>query len=125
MTSDGALVFADSEVSALRELQAGVVTTLVGQGLFDWGTATATATRPGCSIPSASPRRRMARSTSPIRSTRCCGCGETERSRPSRSAASTSPADSACYRTAGLPLPTPTITASSSSIRPAAKRGRS
>ncbi len=39
VTPDGALVFADSEVSALRELHAGVVTTLVGQGLFDWGTA--------------------------------------------------------------------------------------
>ncbi len=39
VTPDGALVFADSEVSALRELQAGVVTTLVGKGLFEWGTA--------------------------------------------------------------------------------------
>jgi len=39
VTPDGALVFADSEVSALRRLKDGVVTTLVGQGLFEWGTA--------------------------------------------------------------------------------------
>jgi thiol-disulfide isomerase/thioredoxin/DNA-binding beta-propeller fold protein YncE len=39
VTTDGTLLFADSEVSALRELQAGVVTTLVGKGLFEWGTA--------------------------------------------------------------------------------------
>jgi len=38
VTPDGALVFADSEVSALRELRDGVVTTLVGKGLFEWGT---------------------------------------------------------------------------------------
>jgi len=34
----GTLYFADSEVSALRQLRDGVVTTLVGQGLFEWGT---------------------------------------------------------------------------------------
>jgi hypothetical protein len=39
VTPDGALVFADSEVSALRRLKDGAVTTLVGQGLFEWGTA--------------------------------------------------------------------------------------
>jgi sugar lactone lactonase YvrE len=32
------LYFADSEVSALRQLRDGVVTTLVGKGLFEWGT---------------------------------------------------------------------------------------
>ncbi|MGA7988204.1 MAG: thioredoxin-like domain-containing protein [Candidatus Dormiibacterota bacterium] len=36
---DSALAFADSEVSALRVLRDGVVDTLVGQGLFAWGTA--------------------------------------------------------------------------------------
>src|SRR5579871_4413543 len=39
VTPDGALVFADSEVSALRELRDGVVHTLVGKGLFEWGSA--------------------------------------------------------------------------------------
>ena len=34
---DGTLYFADSEVSALRQLKDGVVTTLVGKGLFEWG----------------------------------------------------------------------------------------
>jgi len=34
---DGALAFADSEVSALRVLRDGAVRTLVGAGLFDWG----------------------------------------------------------------------------------------
>ncbi len=34
-----ALVFADSEVSALRVLRDGEVRTLVGHGLFEWGTA--------------------------------------------------------------------------------------
>jgi thiol-disulfide isomerase/thioredoxin len=34
-----ALAFADSEVSALRVLGDGVVRTLVGQGLFEWGAA--------------------------------------------------------------------------------------
>ncbi|MBV9101178.1 MAG: redoxin domain-containing protein [Candidatus Dormibacteraeota bacterium] len=34
---DGAIAFADSEVSALRMLRDGAVETLVGQGLFDWG----------------------------------------------------------------------------------------
>jgi thiol-disulfide isomerase/thioredoxin len=33
----GALVFADSEVSALRVLRDGRVGTLVGEGLFEWG----------------------------------------------------------------------------------------
>jgi thiol-disulfide isomerase/thioredoxin len=33
----GALVFADSEVSALRVLRDGEVATLVGEGLFEWG----------------------------------------------------------------------------------------
>ena len=37
--SDGAIAFADSEVSALRVLRDGVVETLVGQGLFEWGTS--------------------------------------------------------------------------------------
>jgi len=37
--SDNALYFADSEVSALRRLRDGRVETLVGKGLFDWGTA--------------------------------------------------------------------------------------
>jgi sugar lactone lactonase YvrE len=36
---DGAIAFADSEVSALRVLRNGVITTLVGKGLFDWGSA--------------------------------------------------------------------------------------
>jgi thiol-disulfide isomerase/thioredoxin len=31
------LYFADSEVSALRQLRDGIVTTLVGKGLFEWG----------------------------------------------------------------------------------------
>jgi hypothetical protein len=35
----GALAFADSEVSALRVLRDGQVGTLVGQGLFEWGTS--------------------------------------------------------------------------------------
>jgi thiol-disulfide isomerase/thioredoxin len=35
----GGLAFADSEVSALRILRDGVVETLVGRGLFEWGTA--------------------------------------------------------------------------------------
>jgi DNA-binding beta-propeller fold protein YncE len=35
--SDGAIVFADSEVSALRVLRDGKVETLVGHGLFEWG----------------------------------------------------------------------------------------
>jgi thiol-disulfide isomerase/thioredoxin len=35
--SGGALAFADSEVSALRVLRDGEVSTLVGQGLFEWG----------------------------------------------------------------------------------------
>ncbi|HEX4755436.1 MAG TPA: thioredoxin-like domain-containing protein [Candidatus Dormibacteraeota bacterium] len=35
----GALAFADSEVSALRVLRAGEVSTLVGEGLFEWGSA--------------------------------------------------------------------------------------
>jgi len=34
----GAIAFADSEVSALRVLRGGRVETLVGTGLFDWGT---------------------------------------------------------------------------------------
>lgn len=34
----GSLYFADSEVSALRVLRDGVITTLVGKGLFEWGT---------------------------------------------------------------------------------------
>ena len=33
----GAVVFADSEVSALRVVRGGIVGTLVGEGLFDWG----------------------------------------------------------------------------------------
>ena len=37
--ADGAIAFADSEVSALRVLRDGAVTTLVGKGLFEWGTA--------------------------------------------------------------------------------------
>jgi thiol-disulfide isomerase/thioredoxin len=36
---DGAIAFADSEVSALRVLRDGSVETLVGHGLFDWGTS--------------------------------------------------------------------------------------
>ncbi len=41
LTSIGgdAIAFADSEVSALRVLRDGRVETLVGTGLFDWGTA--------------------------------------------------------------------------------------
>ncbi len=35
--SDGAIAFADSEVSALRVLRNGTVETLVGHGLFEWG----------------------------------------------------------------------------------------
>ena len=35
---DGAIAFADSEVSALRILRDGVIETLVGHGLFEWGT---------------------------------------------------------------------------------------
>jgi thiol-disulfide isomerase/thioredoxin/sugar lactone lactonase YvrE len=35
---DGAIAFADSEVSALRVLRDVKVDTLVGQGLFEWGT---------------------------------------------------------------------------------------
>ncbi len=35
----GAIAFADSEVSALRVLRDGRVETLVGTGLFEWGTA--------------------------------------------------------------------------------------
>ena len=39
VSPDGStLYFADSEVSALRQLEDGAVTTLVGQGLFEWGT---------------------------------------------------------------------------------------
>ncbi len=38
LLSDGAIAFADSEVSALRVLRDGAVETLVGQGLFEWGT---------------------------------------------------------------------------------------
>lgn len=34
---DGAVAFADSEVSALRVLRDGSVETLVGEGLFEWG----------------------------------------------------------------------------------------
>ena len=34
---DGTLYVADSEVSALRQLKGGQVTTLVGKGLFEWG----------------------------------------------------------------------------------------
>jgi hypothetical protein len=39
MLSDGAIAFADSEVSALRVLRDGAVQTLVGHGLFEWGAA--------------------------------------------------------------------------------------
>jgi thiol-disulfide isomerase/thioredoxin len=35
--ADGAVGFADSEVSALRVLRDGAVQTLVGRGLFEWG----------------------------------------------------------------------------------------
>jgi thiol-disulfide isomerase/thioredoxin len=35
--ADGAVGFADSEVSALRVLREGAVETLVGHGLFEWG----------------------------------------------------------------------------------------
>jgi hypothetical protein len=34
---DGALLFLDSETSSLRRLADGRVSTLIGQGLFDWG----------------------------------------------------------------------------------------
>jgi DNA-binding beta-propeller fold protein YncE len=37
LLGDGAIAFADSEVSALRVLRDGRVETLVGTGLFDWG----------------------------------------------------------------------------------------
>ncbi|MFN2582267.1 MAG: alkyl hydroperoxide reductase, partial [Candidatus Dormibacteria bacterium] len=37
LLADGSLAFADSEVSALRLLRDGMVQTLVGTGLFDWG----------------------------------------------------------------------------------------
>ncbi len=37
LLDDGAVAFADSEVSALRVLRDGRVETLVGTGLFDWG----------------------------------------------------------------------------------------
>ena len=37
LLEDGAVAFADSEVSALRILRDGVVETLVGKGLFEWG----------------------------------------------------------------------------------------
>ena len=37
LLADGAIAFADSEVSALRLLRDGQVETLVGTGLFDWG----------------------------------------------------------------------------------------
>jgi thiol-disulfide isomerase/thioredoxin len=37
--SGGGLVFADSEVSALRVLRDGEVATVVGEGLFEWGSA--------------------------------------------------------------------------------------
>ncbi len=37
LLGDGALAFADSEVSALRVLRDGRVETIVGSGLFDWG----------------------------------------------------------------------------------------
>jgi thiol-disulfide isomerase/thioredoxin len=37
LLGDGAVAFADSEVSALRVLRDGRVETLVGSGLFDWG----------------------------------------------------------------------------------------
>lgn len=36
---DGGVAFVDSEVSALRVLRDGLVTTLVGQDLFEWGAA--------------------------------------------------------------------------------------
>ncbi len=39
LLGDGAVAFADSEVSALRVLRDDRVETLVGRGLFDWGTA--------------------------------------------------------------------------------------
>jgi len=39
VAADGALLFLDSETSSLRRLKDGRVTTLVGQGLFDWGAA--------------------------------------------------------------------------------------
>ena len=37
LLDDGAIAFADSEVSALRLIRDGRVETLVGTGLFDWG----------------------------------------------------------------------------------------
>jgi thiol-disulfide isomerase/thioredoxin/sugar lactone lactonase YvrE len=37
LLDDGAIAFADSEVSALRVVRDGRVETLVGTGLFDWG----------------------------------------------------------------------------------------
>ncbi len=37
LLDDGAVAFADSEVSALRVVRGGRVETLVGAGLFDWG----------------------------------------------------------------------------------------
>jgi thiol-disulfide isomerase/thioredoxin len=39
LRQDGALLIADSEVSALRVLRDGSVETLVGRGLFEWGSA--------------------------------------------------------------------------------------
>jgi hypothetical protein len=40
VSADGTtLFFADSEVSALRQLRDGAITTLAGKGLFEWGTA--------------------------------------------------------------------------------------
>jgi thiol-disulfide isomerase/thioredoxin len=37
LLADGAIAFADSEVSALRVVRDGSVATLVGRGLFEWG----------------------------------------------------------------------------------------
>ena len=37
LLADGAVAFADSEVSALRVLRGGTVATLAGTGLFEWG----------------------------------------------------------------------------------------
>ena len=39
LLSDGAIAIADSEVSALRVLRDGRLETLVGRGLFEWGSA--------------------------------------------------------------------------------------
>ena len=39
LLEDGAIAIADSEVSALRVLRDGTITTLVGKGLFEWGSA--------------------------------------------------------------------------------------